>query len=216
MVAFILTAYNRPQYLRECLRSLSQITTKPDILIIHDDGSTDEETKNLILTYQPPFECTTAFIFNPVNTGIRSALERSIERAASLGANMFINLDGDAVVKPDFIEKLLALKEEHPKSIVSGFNAISEVNPVVAQYDHCCVKAFANGINMCFDKEQYLKYVKPSLAKVGNWDYNTSLLCREDNIPFYVTTPSVIQHIGIVSSMGHTANGVKPDQAHDF
>ncbi len=76
-----------------------------------------------------------------------------------------------------------------------------------------CEKAYCNGINMCFNRKQYETYIKPNLLRDGNWDYNTSLACNADNLPFIITTPSVVQHIGMVSSMGHTGN---PDRAQDF
>lgn len=214
MIGIIIPVYNRPEYLQKCLDSLSQITTLPDDILFIDDGSTDISIHLMISDF-----CSRGVggvIGNGDNIGVRASLKKGIERLFGYGCDIIINLDSDAIVKPDFIDKLISLRDQHPGHIVSGFNAISTVNPIIETYDNCCVKAYANGINMCFDKVQYEKYIKPALQKVGNWDYNTSLACREDNLPFYVTKPSVVQHIGLVSSMGHTQGGVKSDEAYDY
>lgn len=210
MIGIVIPVYNRPNYLRQCLESMMKITTVADANLLIDDCSTDHDVQELLTDY------SVSLIRNEINKGVRESLRIGIEYLFDSGCDIIINLDSDAIVKPDFIEKLISLRNQHPGHIVSGFNAISDVNPIIETYDNSCVKAYVNGINMCFDKEQYEKYIKPALLKVGNWDYNVSLACREDNIPFYVTRPSVVQHIGIVSSMGHTQGGAKADQAYDY
>lgn len=67
---------------------------------------------------------------------------------------------------------------------------------------------------MCFSRTQFDKYISPALLKEGNWDYNTSIACQADIMPFAITRPSVVQHIGMISSMGH--NHQEPDRAGDF
>lgn len=213
----IITTFNRPTYLKQCLDSIDQLTTYPDAIIISDDKSTDLETINLIQNWQPSFRCPVTVLWNTKNEGIRASLRSACDEAFQvMGAELVINLDSDAIVKPDFIKRLVSLKERFPNSIVSGFNAISDVNPIVKQYDDYCAKGYVNGINTCFNFDEYAFLVKPALEKVGNWDYNVSLACREAILPLYVTRPSCVQHVGVVSSMGHTNNGVKPDTAYDY
>lgn len=214
-VALIVTTFNRPDYLRQCFDSLHKLTMRPDSIIIVDDAS-NQGTRDMIIDFIGHWAtkgCDS--IFKEVNSGIRDSIQLGADHAFEKGADIVINLDGDAIVKPYFIERLVELKQNHPWSIVSGFNAKTTVNPIVHQYDDYCVKGYINGINMCFSKGQYEQYIKPSLQIVGNWDYNTSLRCREDNLPFLFTSPSVVQHIGLVSSMNH-GSGDKADVAYDY
>lgn len=203
-IALIIPIFNRPQYVQQCFASLSSLTLKPDLLILVDDASTEQ------LPFCPlPHK----LIKHEKNTGIRSALTTGIEYAFKQKATVVINLDSDAIVKPDFIERLIAIHQPNDY-IATGFNAKHKDNPITQNnsFETFGYKPFANGINMCFNKQQYERYIKPSLAKTGNWDYNTSLLCQRDNKPFVTTLPSVVQHIGMQSSMGH----VGADVAYDF
>lgn len=219
-IGILIVAYNRPDYLQQCLDSLIASEIPPGtIILLLDDCSTDTQVGKIIAEAKGKLfhveNIKYCAVRNPINWGIRGCLECGIETLFNVGCDVVINLDGDAIVKPEFINRLVDLKNKHPTNIVSGFNAISTVNPIITQHDDCCVKGYANGINMCFDNDRYKKYIKPALNIIGNWDYNTSLNCRAHDLPFYVTTPSVVQHIGLISSMGH-GHGEKADQAHDF
>lgn len=191
MIVLVIPVFNRANYVTKCFSSLERITTKPDLIVIVDDGSTE----------QMPFCPLPHKYIKQANTGVRGALMTGIEYAFKQKADLVINLDSDAIVKPDFIERLTELHAN--SNIVCGFNCDSVQNPVKYTFDNHVVKEYANGINMCFNKAQYLQHIKPSLLKEGNWDYNTSLSCRANNQSFLITKPSVVQHIGIQSSMGH-------------
>lgn len=210
----VIPIYNRPQYVRECFDSLRKITTKPDYIILIDDASTDKDIKPLCDAFCN--DIGAIYLFMPKNSGVRACLEYGINQAIAYGCETIINLDSDSIVRRDFIEVLLKLKKEHSGHIVSGFNCVTAVNPVIAQHKNYCYKGYVNGINMCFDAAQYHKYIEPALQTVGNWDYNTSLACQKDKLHMVVSSPSVVQHIGAESSMGHTANGIPPDMAQDF
>jgi glycosyltransferase involved in cell wall biosynthesis len=203
-VGLVIPIFNRPQYVAKCFASLEKLTVRPYMIVIVDDASTEQ---------LPLLNLSHKLIKHEKNTGIRGSITTGIEYLFKQKCDIVINLDSDAIVKPDFIERLTELYLNYDKKyIASGFNCITKTNPNISKGYYCVQKAFANGINMCFNRQQYEKYIKPSLAKVGNWDYNTSLACQADNLPFIVTTPSVVQHIGIESSMGHVGG----DFAQDF
>jgi hypothetical protein len=61
---------------------------------------------------------------------------------------------------------------------------------------------------MVLNKFDYLNKVLPSLKRSGHWDWNVCGLVNE----FIVSTPSVVQHIGI--DKGSNMNN--PDIAFDF
>lgn len=209
----LITTYNRPEYLRQCLDSVKRLAEMPDAIFIIDDCSTDSETRRIIADFE--VHVPTLKYFASINYGIKHSLSLGCEFAFANGADLVINLDGDAIIKPDFIIRLKHLHLEHPGHIVSGFNSLNKDgkgllrNPIIEEHSDHYIKKHANGINMCFNGGQYESHIKPALIKKqGNWDYDST-----NSNGFVVAKPSLVQHIGIVSSMGHTDD---PDVAADF
>lgn len=215
-VALIVTIYNRPEYLEKCFNSLyaAKFPKETSIYLI-DDASTDPLVKKLCSQFSEHAyrnKINMAYLLKEVNSGIKESLKLGARTAFDSGHDVIINLDGDAVVKPNFIEVLLALKAKCPDKIVSGFNCVSATNPNVFDKGDHYLKQYCNGINACFTKDLYDKYIVPGLEKRGNWDYNASVVAKNDSVMFAVTKPSVVQHIGLNSSMGHMGS----DYAQDY
>ncbi len=204
--ALVIPIYNRPAYVRKCFDSLRKLTVKPDAIIIIDDHSA-ETLPDLRIGVD---EWT--LHRNLQNEGVKKSLLKGIDFAfQDHNCDLIINLDSDAIVRPDFIERLTNLHYSlGGKAIISGFNNPNE--PVLITKDGYVTKAHANGINMCFNRAQYEAYIKPALLSKGNWDYNTT----GNGTKFAITIPSCVQHIGLHSSMGHTNAAVLGDIAHDF
>jgi len=213
-VALIVTTFNRAKYLSQTLNSLRGIEYPDDFLLIFvDDKSTDVDTIKLLNEFALG-TLPIVKLFKKENKGITDSLKLGVETAISLGCDTFINLDADAIVKPNFISRLIELKKKFKEKIVSGFNSKNKDgdvlrNPIIQEYADLIEKRYCNGINMCFDKEQYLDIVKPALSSNGNWDFNT----HKHTTSFIIAKPSLVEHIGIESSMGHSNN---PDIAFDF
>ena len=210
MVALIITTYNRPGYLNQCLESIKHLTDKPDIFIIADDYSDDWATMELL---QNAIANNWICVRSKANNGIKENLLNGCETAISKGADTIINLDGDAIVQPNFISRLVELKTKFPYHIISGFNSRNEDNgklrnPIISEHEGYALKKHGNGINMCFSREQYYNIITPSLEKQGNWDFNST-----HDKPFVIAVPSLVEHIGLNSSMGHNDN---PDVAYDY
>lgn len=217
-IALIITAYNRPQYLKKCFDSLKKVSFKENVSIYIVDDASDSETIGLCREfhlYANNNQVETYLIEKVKNSGIKDSIKRGVECAIKDGCDIIINIDGDAILKPDAFNRLVELKQKHPNNIISGFNHVSANNPNVFEREDHYLKHFCNGINMCFDKPLYEKYIKPALEVHGNWDYNTSVNCKKDSVMFVVTKPSVVQHIGFDSSMGHYSEK-GPDIAQDF
>lgn len=214
MTTLIITAYNRPQYLSRCLDSVARLNPMPDSIILMDDASTDPQTLALIEGFTAP--CTIGKYRLGKNGGIKNALRTACDMAFASGADLVINLDGDAVVKPTLISRLQELhKRFNQEFIVSGFNSLNKDkrgqlrNPILAEEKDTYVKKHANGINMCFNQEQYSTIIRPALNNPsGNWDYDST-----NQQGFIIAKPSLVQHIGLNSSMGHSDD---PDVAADF
>jgi glycosyltransferase involved in cell wall biosynthesis len=208
--AIVIPIYNRPDYLRQCLASLDKMTRQPELYVLVNDASTDGTVKELCEAFCAGKEAV--YMVMPRNSGVRTALQTGISMAISKGCGMIVNLDSDALVSCDMLSVLLSLKEKYPNHIISGFNSNNSRNPALKQYKGHCTKRHINGINMCFSADEYTRILRPALQRPGNWDQNVSTGSFSE---FIISTPSVVQHIGLKSSMGHDRYGA-PDIATDF
>jgi len=213
----LITTFNRPEYLSECLdsvRNIVQFEGDELLVLIVDDCSTDPETLSLIADFQMPYAEVRKMRL-PQNKGISHALRIGFNYLFASGCQNVINLDADAIVKPEFIEVLTRLKSLYPNRIISGFNTQS-VDPktglvrhkTVSKFGDHCLKKSIGGINILIGEKQYKTIVLPALKTPGHWDWN---VCKRTE-GFIVSTPSVVQHIGIAKGI----NMNNPDVAFDF
>jgi len=219
MTALIITCFNRSEELRQTLNSLHEADLSDVLLILINDASTDEDTNKQF----EDFNVTGIPILKHLNTknqGIKLNLKYGYEKAFEM-CEFAINLDSDTLVKKDFVKKLLNLKRQFPENIITGFNCETkslngaERHPVIERGKGWIKKRSVGGVNMLMNKKEYEKWMLPTLSVVGNWDANTCINSLKDGKPIIATSPSVVQHIGFKSSMGHT--GVEPpDVADDF
>lgn len=224
-VGILIASYNRPEYLQQCLASvkasdLSQVQT----VLIVDDCSTDKETTGLINEFElPGVELIKAF--SKENRSIKGSLLFGLDLLFS-SADVVINLDGDAIVSRNFVTVLMDLHETFPEHIKTGFNCLtrnrdgSERHKVLTTGVGYNTKASVGGINMLFDTSRYEKWVRPSLLEClqtqGNWDHKSCLRSQADGFSIICAVPSVCDHIGFDSAMGHSKGGEPPDVAADF
>ena len=214
MIGLVITTYNRPEYLRQCFDSLSKCKHDVHIVIV-DDCSKDIETVKLIKDFAKKHNAKT--IFKQQNKGIADSLTIGFDYLVSIGCTKLMNLDGDAIVARNFFEKVIDLHNQLG-CIVTGFNTLSKSrnnrirHPILRKYKEYCKKQSIGGINMVFSAELYRKNIREILQRPGHWDWN---LIRAFSIRmnYYCTVPSVVQHIGINSSLG---NNDGCDIAHDF
>lgn len=193
----VIVTKDRPQYLRRCLDSLSKADLEGVTVWIVDDGSGEAVT---MMNDESGYN-----VWRMLHSGgIKNALMRGFDLLIEDGCDFLINLDSDAIVTPDFVRRLEALHEQFPLLIVSGFNPGRDVE---AEKDDAVRRSLCNGINMGFSARTYKNLVTIALKMEGHWDYNVSK--GHWNI---ITKPSCVQHIGYISSMGHS----EPDIAIDF
>lgn len=227
-IAILITAFNRPNYLQQCLASvkaadLSQVST----VLVVDDASTDPETRRLIDEFElEGVELIKAF--SKENRSIKGSLLFGLDLLFN-SCDVCMNLDGDAIVRPDFVKVLMNLHERFPDHISTGFNCVtknkdgSTRHKILGEGDGCNWKGSIGGINMLFGKKQYGEWVRPSLveclSKGGNWDHKSCLRSTASGKFIICAVPSVVQHLGVGkgnSSMGHDAGGEPADEAEDF
>lgn len=208
--ALIITTFNRSDLLKQCLDSLRECDlSKVTHLLIYDDSSTDKGVHNIASDFLSNISgIETCRISSDKNRGIKNSLRNAYEYCFGYGEVEYcINLDPDAIVKPNFINELLKLKEEFPEHIISGFNCEHPQNPVISSHGHYVKRKHCNGINMLIDRSQYEAIIKPALLSNGNWDYSST-----HKLPFIISRPSLVQHLGVnKSTMGHTGGDVACD-----
>lgn len=211
MIGLLLNTYNRPEYLSQCIESVRNADLSDVFVLVVDDCSTDHKVMPLLkgfMVYQMD-----------KNKSIRYSLEKGMQILFDqVKCDIVINLDADAIVHPQFIPRLLVLHSQFPDDIITGFNTlVVGRHPIVSQHEGYCVKQSCGGINMLITRSVYDNILKRALLTAqrtnGHWDDITCNILREKGGKVICSTPSVVQHIGFKSAMGHNAN---PDYAHDF
>lgn len=214
-VALLLCTYNRPEYLRQCLWSLERADlSRIDKIILVDDCSTDIQTHKLLSDFIISAGKTISFI-NDINSGIKYSLTVGYEYSFSNGYDIVINIDGDAIARPDFMDRLLENIHKTGNGILTGFHSTTknangtERHKIKYEFDDILFKESVGGINFCINKFAYENFVKPALNRPGNFDHNSCINAGGA----WCLKESVIQHIGFDSSMNHNE---APDIAEDF
>lgn len=219
MIGIVVTTYNRHNYTKELLRSIDKANLDDCTIVFVDDFSQEKEAVLLLKKIARKY----TVIRNKKNLGVALSLKVGFEYLISKDCTTLMNLDNDAVVKPDFITKILSLHQRFPNRIVSGFNT-SSVNEkglirhqIISEKDNYIEKRAIGGINFCFNKTTYYKYVKTSLmryfTKLHNWDMGCCNRMSKDRLYPVVLKPSVVQHIGIQSTF---KNRLNPDTSIDY
>ena len=214
-IGVVITTYNRPEYLRKCLHSIgrSDIPHGTEVIII-DDCSDNEEAKSII--DNSGFH----FFRKSKRTGIKDSLIMGFEYLIDEGCEILINLDGDAKIRNDYFSKILELHGEFPFNIITGFNCntLNANGTIRHQVLHADfgwnLKHTVGGINLLMTPQMFYDWVLPALQDpIGNWDQKACLNSRTGVI---CAEPSLVQHLGISSSMGHTSGIEQADTADDF
>lgn len=219
----VICSFNRPQYFARCLASVSKATfPQGSVIIMVDDRSTDMATLKLFTDFKKE-GVEIVRIKNQRNSKIYFSLKQGFDQAFAMGCDYAINIDSDALVKPDFIYRLRETLDVYDGHLVTGFNSRNlrpdgtERHEIIEDLGPVILKRSVGGINFGMNKEAYTKYVLPALDQClrqpTNWDQLSCINAMKDEKPVVCLAPSCIQHIGFDSSMGH---GEDPDVACDF
>ncbi|MFA5234196.1 MAG: glycosyltransferase family A protein [Sulfurimonas sp.] len=221
--AVIIPTHNRPEYLKKCFDSLQKtFLPKETLLFIIDDGS-DNETRKIIKDFKKE-NCIIEKIFKEYNKGVYDSLLIAYDYCFSNGYEYAILIGSDCIVNNYFYDIMNYYKKLFPNNVISGFNTLtlSELgkprHPIIYNGGFYVVKntscSGCNGIN----ENTYNKYIKPTLLqrqKENKLCYDTisSRKASVDGNLIICTVPSVMEHIGVESSLGHDDN---PDISIDY
>tara|TARA_Y100001980_G_C14429036_1_gene218018 strand:+ start:80 stop:820 length:741 start_codon:yes stop_codon:yes gene_type:complete len=215
----VLCCYNRPEFLKKTLNSLSHSNLENSIICIIDDCSTDANTINLIKNFKIN-NIPIIKIRNANNLGISKSLLRGFETLLPK-CYYLTNIDSDVIMKKNWLSTLEytynKVKNSNLKGsdyIITGFNCSVCVHPIIKQYDSFNHKKSIGGINMFFHYKLFKRIFKKILLDNKNhWDWRVVDKAHELNILLITTKSSVIQHIGIT---GMNSDKQKYDYAEDY
>jgi glycosyltransferase involved in cell wall biosynthesis len=108
LLSIIVTTYNRPDALRAVLASLAAQTDTAFEVLVADDGSR-QETAVAVAEAAIDFLVSLVHLWQS-DTGFRAAAARNLAVAASRG-DYLVFVDGDCVLRPDFVARHRALAE---------------------------------------------------------------------------------------------------------
>ncbi|MCA0403008.1 MAG: glycosyltransferase family 2 protein [Proteobacteria bacterium] len=107
MLAIILSTYNGATYIRAQLDSILNQTLQTELILIRDDGSTDE-TKSILKEYQAKYHNIELIEDNLGNIGVLRSYSLLLQKVASLDIDYCMFADQDDVWYPNKTEILLA------------------------------------------------------------------------------------------------------------
>jgi hypothetical protein len=202
--------FSRANYVKEFLESLHQSDLSNCVVVFVDESLTKDVNEDHIA----------------VNSLIKNfKISNLIKVFKTRHGNMFdsiltgwdmiypfceylITLDSDTIMRKDWISKIdgsfQAMKNDYPGNqfvLASGFNTETERHRIIERRSQYILKNSVGGCNMFFHKDIYPDYIRKTLISY-KWDSNIVSYIQQLGGIIGTTTPSVIQHIGEVSS-GH-------------
>lgn len=150
--SLIVATYNWPQALELCLESVQLQTVLPQEIIIADDGS-GEETRRLIESFAAKSKVPIVHVWHP-DEGFQLAKIRN-RAMARASAPYIIQIDGDLILHPHFIEDHLHLQERG--FFVSGSRVLLSARTTSALLHHRSlnVEKHHQGSKNFFNKLRY-------------------------------------------------------------
>ncbi len=109
-VSVVIPCYNLGEYLPEAVESAQRQSHPPAEIIIVDDGSTDEETRQVLAHFEQ-LDSQTITVYHTPNGGAPAARNYGISRAHS---DYILCLDADDVLLPTFLEETVAQLDAQP------------------------------------------------------------------------------------------------------
>lgn len=131
-LSIVVPTYQRRELLKRCTDALRrQDTLAPYEIIIADDGGEDG-VRELVAALAPR-DRRVRYVYGP-HAGPAAAKNRGIARAR---ANLIAFVDDDWIVAPDFVRRIVAFFEEHPKRLgMTARMVAAEDSPFVERVNH--------------------------------------------------------------------------------
>ncbi len=133
-ISVIITCYNYGKYIDEAIQSVQDQTFKDWELIIIDDCSTDESTRQKMIKLESEYKNISHIqtILSKKNMGVCKARNLGVRQTKG---DYIIFLDGDDKLRKDCLEKMYNIIETGNYEIVgSGFQFFGNINKTIIRY----------------------------------------------------------------------------------
>lgn len=239
-VGIVMTAFDRPEFLRTSLLSLAASELDKDVVVvIVDDHSQSRDAVAMIKEFALA-KATLIKVRLPENKGLIEALLAGTNLIKD-HVQYITNLDPDTYLKkgwvPEMVKTFKAIqkREKHDRFLLTGFNTLK--HPVIGCEDEtdykkvqtqCCTrfqpktyycpKKDVGGINFFYSKSFFVSHIEAQLGRSKPnwrlWDWDLVHHFQEHQLKMFATSPSLIQHLGSVGTNSVLSKAI--DFADDF
>lgn len=226
-VGIVIPTFGREDYLKECFESLSKSDLSDCLIMIVDESLTKDICEDKIKANQfiqsIDLKIPTIKIYKNSHGNMFDSICVGLDILAQV-SDLVMTLDSDTIHKKNFINKITNTYKELTKIykdkpiILSGFNTdkhkltpIPNINSNSNQNYY--LKETIGGCHLCFSSQDYWKYYRYTLISY-KWDTNIYNLTNKIQGIIAVTKPSVIEHIGLISSVRN--DDIPADKSIDF
>jgi LmbE family N-acetylglucosaminyl deacetylase len=206
----VIPFFSRANYVKEFLESLQQSDIENCLIIFMDESMTKDVNDDHIAVHALIKKFTILNlikVFKNKHGNMHDSILTGWDMIYPF-CDFLITLDSDTIMRKDWISKIddayHAMKNDYKGNqfiLSSGFNTETEHHCIIEKREKYNLKNSIGGCNMFFHKNIYPDYIRKTLISY-KWDTNLISYIQELGGVIGTTNPSVIQHIGEVSS-GH-------------
>jgi glycosyltransferase involved in cell wall biosynthesis len=211
----VIPTFNRPEYLKYTLFSIanSDLSGQSLVFLLFDDTSA-EDTVQLIRDFKLGSIPIIKIFTNRINivkqnnytvlpgSAFPFTIRYGCDILFQLGCEYVMNSDSDAMVCHDWLRivntTLDKIKDKY--FILSGFRCQDAYHKVLSEGTDYALLNSLGGISMTFNKSTYYELMYDSIYDYS-FDWIISYAFKKHNYPIYLTKPSIVQHIGVHSSI---------------
>lgn len=202
--------FGRLDYLKKCFESLKKTNLTNCVIIIVDESLTKNvdddkiETNKYIREFN--FAIPTIKIYKNVHGNMFDSINIGLDILGHV-CEFIMTLDSDTIHNTNFVEKTLSTYEQVKSNnndsdkliVISGFNTSKHK---IIQNDNLSyyIKETIGGCHLGFKTSDYWNYIRYTLISY-KWDTNIYNLINRLGGVIASTKPSVVEHIGEVSSV---------------
>jgi hypothetical protein len=220
-IGIVIPTFGRYDYLKLCFESLNNANLSDCLLIIIDESMTKDIDQDKIASYDFinsfNFNITTIKIHKNAHGNMFDSIRVGLDILAHL-CEFVMTIDSDTIHNKNFINNVIntyvKIKSDNQNKlvVVSGFNTDKHKFVPNDNLDWY-IKDTIGGCHLCFNSEDYWKYIRYTLIS-HKWDTNIYNLVNRELGIIAVTKPSVIEHIGENSSV--RKDNIPYDKSIDF
>lgn len=222
-IGIIIPTFGRFDYLKKCFESLSKTNLTDCVIVIVDESLTidvdDDKIKTNKYIMEYDFKIPTIKIYKNIHGNMFDSINIGLDILGHV-CEFIMTLDSDTIHDVNFVEKTISTywevksnNNDYNKPIViSGFN--TNKHKIISDNNlNYYVKETIGGCHLGFIADDYWNYIRYTLISY-KWDTNIYNLINRLGGIIATTKPSVVEHIGEVSSV--RIDNLPCDKSIDF